>query len=42
MGLILPPMGSSEAKNFLTLGEPLDLGGHFKIFCLKTAIFGVC
>ena len=42
MGLILPPMGSSEAKNFLTLGEHLGLGGHFKIFCPKMAIYGVC
>ena len=42
VGLKLPPRGSSEAKFFLTLGEPLGLGGHFKIFCPKMAIYGVC
>ena len=42
VGLKLSPRGSSKAKKFLTLGEPLGLGGHFKIFCPKTAIFGVC
>ena len=42
VGLKLPPRGSSEAKFFLTLGEPLGLGGHFKIFCQKMAIYGVC
>ena len=42
VGLKLPPRGSSGAKFFLTLGDPLGRGGHFKIFCPKSAVFRVC